>query len=78
MSSKTDSSVQANIIQENCFRTLKNKPKLHGKTKRICIDPRNLNQPINQPHYATLATEEILVKMEGAKRFTKLDASNAY
>ena len=31
-----------------------------------------------QPHYAIPTTEEILLKMGGAKRLTKLDASNAY
>ena len=45
---------------------------------RICIDPRNLNQAIKRPHCAIPTTEEILSKMEGAKRWTKLDASNAY
>ena len=45
---------------------------------RICIDPINLNQALREPHYAIPTTEEILSKMEGAKRWTKLDASNAY
>ena len=45
---------------------------------RICIDPRNLNKAIKRPHYAIPTTEEILSKMGGAKRFTKLDASNTY
>ena len=45
---------------------------------RICIDPRNLNRAIKLPHYPIPTTEEILSKMGGAKRFTKLDASNAY
>ena len=44
---------------------------------RTCIDPRNLNKAIKRPHYAIPTTEEILPKMEGAKRFTKLDAINA-
>ena len=45
---------------------------------QICINPRNLNQAIKQPHYAILMREEILSKVTGAKRFTKLDASNTY
>ena len=49
--------------------------KPNGKL-RIYIDPRNLNKAIKRPHYAILATEEILAKMGGAKRFTKLDAKN--
>ena len=44
----------------------------------ICIDPRNLNQAIKRPHYAIPTTGEILSKMKGAKRFTKLDTSSAY
>ena len=40
---------------------------------RIYIDQRNLNKAIKQPHYAFPTTEEILSKMGGAKRFTKLD-----
>ena len=47
--------------------------KPNGKL-RICIDPRNLNKAIKRPHNAIPTTEEILRKMEGAKRFTKLDA----
>ena len=43
---------------------------------RICIDRRNLNKAIKGPHYTIPTTEEILLKMEGAKRFTKLDAKN--
>ena len=45
---------------------------------RICIDPRNLNRAIKRPHYAFPTTEESLSKLGGAKRFTKLDASNTY
>ena len=45
---------------------------------RICIDPRNLNKAIKRRHYTIPTTEEILSKMGGSKRFTKLDASNAY
>ena len=43
---------------------------------RICIDPRNLNKAIKRSHYAIPTTEEILSKVEGAKRFTRLDAKN--
>ena len=43
---------------------------------RICIDPRNLNKAIKRPHYAIPTTEEILSKVEGAKRFTRPDAKN--
>ena len=45
---------------------------------RICIDPRNLNKAIKRRHYTIPTTEEILSKMGGSKRFTKLDASDAY
>ena len=41
---------------------------------RICFNKRGYKQP----HYAIPTTEEILLKMGGAKRLTKLDASNAY
>ena len=49
--------------------------KPNGKL-RICIDRKNVNKAIKRPHYAIPTTEEILSKMEGAKRFTKLDAKN--
>ena len=45
---------------------------------QIYIDPRNLNQAIKRPYYAIPTTEEILSRMGGAKRFTKLDGINAY
>ena len=35
LSFQIDSGIQANIIPENCFRTLKNKPKLHKPNTKI-------------------------------------------
>ena len=35
MSFQTDASAQANIIPENCFRTLKNKQKLHKANVKL-------------------------------------------
>ena len=45
---------------------------------RICIGLKNLIKAIKRPHYVIPKTEEIISKMWGAERFTKLDGSNAY
>ena len=51
--------------------------KPNGKL-RICLDPRPLNQAIKRHHYPLPTAEEIFSKMDGAKVFSKLDASSGY
>ena len=43
--------------------------KPHGSL-RICIDPKELNKAIKQPHYAHPTAEDILSQMSGAKYCT--------
>ena len=45
---------------------------------RLCLDPKDLNKAIKREHYQMPTTESILLKLAGAKLFTKLEASNAY
>ena len=45
---------------------------------RLCLDPKDLNKAIKREHYQMPTTESILLKLAGAKLFTKLDALNAY
>ncbi|KAK7113619.1 hypothetical protein V1264_012874 [Littorina saxatilis] len=51
--------------------------KTNGKL-RICLDPRDLNAAIRQPHYPMPTLEDTLSTMAGAKYFTKLDAKCGY
>ena len=51
--------------------------KPNGKL-RVCLDPRPLNLAIKRHHYRLPTAEEIISQMNGARFFTKLDASNGY
>ena len=43
---------------------------------RICLDPHDLNKAIRREHYPMQSAESITADMEGAKYFSKLDASS--
>jgi transposase InsO family protein len=45
---------------------------------RLCIDPRELNNAIQRPHYPMRTIEEIAARIPNAKYFTVLDASEAF
>ena len=45
---------------------------------RICLDPKDLNQPIKRGHFPLQTADEILADMAGAQYFSKLDASSGY
>ena len=45
---------------------------------RICIDPRNLNQAIQQEHYPMQTIEEVITQMPNDTYFSVLDASSGY
>ena len=45
---------------------------------RICIDPRNLNEAIQQEHYLMQTIEEVTTRMPEATYFSVLDASSGY
>ena len=51
--------------------------KPNGKL-RVCLDPRPLNLAIKRHHYRLPTAEEIISQINGARFFTKLDASNGY
>lgn len=45
---------------------------------RICLDPRNLNKAIKREHYPLKTAEEVAASINGAKIFSKLDASSGF
>ncbi|CAB4011200.1 Hypothetical predicted protein [Paramuricea clavata] len=45
---------------------------------RLCLDPRDLNKAIKRHHHPMPTVDEILAKLEGAKVFSKFDASSGY
>ena len=45
---------------------------------RICIEPRDLNQALIQPHHALRTVDDILTVMSGAIVFSKLDAKSGF
>jgi len=45
---------------------------------RICLDPHDLNQNVQRPHYPIKTIDDILPHLTGAKFFTKLDARSGY
>ena len=51
--------------------------KPNGKL-RVCLDPRPLNLAIKRHHHQLPTADEIFSEMQGAKIFSKLDASSGY
>ena len=51
--------------------------KPNGKV-RLCLDPRHLNKAIKREHFQLPTVESIMAKMQGARYFSKLDASSGY
>lgn len=51
--------------------------KSNGKL-RLCLDPHNLNQAIQRPHYQMPIIEEIIPKLSKAKIFSVLDAKDGF
>ena len=49
-----------------------------NKKVRLCLDPRNLNKSILREHYPMKTVEEVAVKMNNAKVYNVLCASNGY
>ena len=45
---------------------------------QVCLDPKDLNKAVLREHFNIPTPEEIFAKMQGAKCFTKLDASSRY
>ena len=58
--------------------------KLHGREVvkngklRICLDPRQLNEAIQQEHYPLPTIEDVATRLHGAKVFAKLDVRNGF
>ena len=47
-----------------------------NKSEQLCLDPRNLNKSILQEHYPMKTAEEVAAKVNNAKVYSVLDASN--
>ena len=45
---------------------------------RICVDVRATNKAITRTRYPTSMVNDLLVKLNGSKRFTKLDGTPAF
>ena len=46
--------------------------------RRICIDPRDLNEAIRREHFPMTTIEEVVADMPQAKVFSVLDATSGY
>ena len=46
--------------------------------RRICIDPRDLNESIRREHFPMTTIEEVVADMPQAKVFSVLDATSGY
>lgn len=51
--------------------------KPNGKL-RVCLDPKDLNNAIQRPHYPMRTLDDILPQLSKAKYFTKLDVTSGY
>ena len=49
-----------------------------NKDVRLCLDPRDLNKSILREHYPVKTMEEVAAKVNNAKMYSVLDASNEY
>ncbi|XP_028416418.1 uncharacterized protein LOC114540431 [Dendronephthya gigantea] len=45
---------------------------------RLCLDPKDLNCATKRPHHCTPTLDEILLKLNGAKYFSIVDARSGY
>ena len=52
-------------------------PKHDGKM-RICLDPKESNEVIQQEHYQLPTVEEVATHLQGARLFSVLDARNGF
>nr|XP_061787661.1 uncharacterized protein K02A2.6-like [Nerophis lumbriciformis] len=50
-----------------------------GKSEiRLCINPKDLNEALKQPHHPMRSVEEVAAQMSGATVFSVLDAKNSF
>ncbi|KAK6175794.1 hypothetical protein SNE40_014184 [Patella caerulea] len=47
-------------------------------SRRVCLDPRHLNQALRSPHYRIPTVEEVTHHFAGNSWFSKLDAKMGY
>ncbi|GFR96377.1 polyprotein [Elysia marginata] len=45
---------------------------------RICIDPQALNEALPREHFCLLFLDDVLVQLNGARIFSKLDVKDAF
>ena len=45
---------------------------------RICLDPADLNEAIQRPHYAVPSADELFGRLSKARFFTVLDATSGF
>lgn len=45
---------------------------------RVCLDPHDLNKVIQRPHYPLKTLDDILPQLNGARYFTKMDATSGF
>ena len=52
-------------------------PKKNGML-RLCLDPKDLNKPVQREHYPLSTIEDVATRLHGAKVFTKLDVRSGF
>ena len=53
-------------------------PKANSESIRLCLDMRKANTEIGRTHYLTPTVEDLLIKLKGCDRFSKLDLNSAF
>ena len=70
--------VDSFVIMEKKISTDSNSSQGYSKKLRICLDPRDLNEPLEREPYYTRSIEEIMAKFHGMTRFTIADFNKGY
>ena len=53
-------------------------PKANSESIRLCLDMRKANTAIGRTRYPTPTVEDLLIKLKGCDRFSKLDLNSAF
>ena len=62
----------------DCATPMVHVPKASGATRSYGDYAVTVNPQLNVPHYPIPLPEDVVVKLRGVKRFSKLDLTNAY
>eukprot|EP00795_Rhopilema_esculentum_P005597 gene5597-10802_t len=70
--------VSSMVVVDKRKETNRDSPPTKDSTRRICIDPRELNRALKRSHYPMVTVEQVAERLAGDTTFTTLDASSGY